>query len=113
MNYDFDVNEAVRYGLNESILIYIFKFWLNKNKANNNNFHDNHYWTFNSIKALSELFPFWSVDQIRNILKSLVNQGVLITGNYNKIAYDRTKWYAFKDESIMLTQKTYNQREAE
>ena len=102
MNYSFDINHAKQYGVDEAIIIYNFQFWLQKNKANSNNLHDGRHWTYNSVRAYSELFPFWTQAKIKRILKSLVDQGVLIKGCYNKVKYDRTNWYAFQDESMFL-----------
>ena len=98
MEYGFDIEIAEKYGVNEAIMIKNFLFWIAKNKANNKNQHDDRTWTFNSKRAYKELFPFWSDSQIKTILKKLFQKGMLITGNYNKIAYDKTLWYAFVDE---------------
>jgi hypothetical protein len=102
MNYSFDIDVAKKYGLDEAIMIYNFQFWIMKNRACGKHEHDGHTWTYNSVKAFSELFPFWNEDKIKRILSSLRDQKVLITGNYNQNAYDRTLWYAFEDESIFL-----------
>lgn len=98
MIYTFDATVAKEYGVNEAIMIANFQFWISKNKANGTNHFDGHYWTYNSNKALQELFPFWSAKTIRTTLEHLKSQGVLIIGNYNKQLYDRTLWYAFADE---------------
>jgi len=106
MTYNFDTEVAKKYGVNESIMLNNFIFWIKKNIANNSNNYDDNWWTFNSARALKDLFPFWSESQIRRILKSLIEQGVLIEGNYNKMPYDRTKWYAIsklKFEEFHLT----------
>ena len=102
MNYTFDINLAQKYGVNAAIVIANFQFWISKNKANNRHFYDGRYWTYNSVKAFEDIFPFWTGRQIRKILDDLVNLGILIKGNYNKITYDRTLWYAFKDEDLFL-----------
>lgn len=102
MNYNFDVEVAREYGVNEAIMITNFQFWIKKNKSNNENFFDNHYWTYNSHKAFIKLFPFWSEQTIKTILKHLKERGVLITGNYNENKYDQTLWYAFADEERWL-----------
>src|SRR5699024_10165687 len=39
-------------------------------------------------------FPFWSVSTIRRTVTSLEKQNLLITGNYNKLGIDNTKWYS-------------------
>ena len=102
MEYSFDINEATQYGLNEAIFLKNLKFWLLKNKANKKHFHDDHTWTYNSVQAYTELFPFWSVKTIRNTIESLLEQGIIIKGNYSANTHDRTNWYALKDESILL-----------
>lgn len=103
MNYSFDINIAKEYGVNEAIMIQNFLFWIIKNKANGKNQFDGHTWTFNSVNAYSQLFPFWSAKQVRTILLSLIEKEVLIKGNYNKKGYDRTTWYAFKSENKFLS----------
>lgn len=95
MVYQFDTDIAATFGVEEAIMIYNFAFWIRKNEANGRHFYDGRYWTYNSVEALTQLFPFWSARQIRRILKSLEDKGVIVTGNYNQSAYDRTTWYAF------------------
>ena len=102
MTYTFDVEEAKKFGVEEAILIQNFRFWILKNKANEKHFYDGRTWTYNTQKALAELFPFWTIKQIKRIIGSLIKQRVLIIGNYNKIQYDRTLWYAFENENEML-----------
>ena len=102
MEYSFNTEHAKLYGVNEAIMLKNFQFWIRKNKANKNANHDGRTWTYNSTIALTELFGFWSTGQIKRILKSLEEQNVLMVGNYNKAKYDRTKWYAFVDESAFI-----------
>lgn len=102
MIYTFDATVAKEYGVNEAIMIANFQFWISKNKANGKNFVDGHYWTYNSKRAFLELFPFWTEQNIKTILKHLKDQGVIITGNYNKNNYDHTLWYAFADDNTWL-----------
>ena len=102
MVYNFDVEVAEEYGVNEAIMIANFQFWINKNKANDKNYYDGHFWTYNSLPAFVELFPFWSIQNIKTILNRLKEKGIIIVGNYNTNKYDRTNWYAFADESKWL-----------
>jgi hypothetical protein len=44
-------------------------------------------------------FPYWSIKQVERLLKKLTDRKILIKGNYNKLKFDRTVWYAFGDES--------------
>lgn len=45
------------------------------------------------MEAFTEIFPFWTTKQIRRILSKLEKNGYIKTWVYNKIWYDRTKWY--------------------
>jgi hypothetical protein len=102
MNHSFDISYAKKYGVDEAIMISNFQYWLKKNWANEKHKHDGRTWTYNSIVAFEKLFPYWTAKQIRRVLDSLVSQGVLMRGEYNKSIYDRTSWYAFVEESTFL-----------
>jgi hypothetical protein len=102
MTHIFDIEHAKVYGIEEAIIIANLQFWITKNRANGKHEHDGRTWTYNTIKAMSELFPYMSANTIRRALEKLVEKGVLLTGNYNSSTYDRTLWYAFSDESTWL-----------
>lgn len=105
MNHSFDKDIAVAYGLPEAIILNHMQFWIEQNEANNTNFYDGSYWTYNTTKAYAEIFPYLSQRQIQCALKHLREEGILKTGNYNKSAYDRTLWYAFTEKGISIMQK--------
>jgi hypothetical protein len=69
--YSFDTDIACKYGVDEAIIIQNMAFWQVKNEANGHHLYDGRYWTYNSTKALTRLFPFWSEDQIYRIIKKL------------------------------------------
>ena len=58
MKHIFDVEIAREYGVNCAVIMENMFFWIEKNRANATNFYDGKYWTFNSKKALTELFPY-------------------------------------------------------
>lgn len=93
MMHSFDVALAEKLGIAEAVLLNHFHFWLCKNRANGDNLHDGKVWTFNSVKAFSELFPYLTKGRIGTALKHLEEAGLIETGNFNRVAYDRTKWY--------------------
>lgn len=103
MEHSFDIDIAKEYGILEAVLLKNLWFWVAKNKANDTNFHDGYYWTYNSTKAFTELFPYATERQIKYALKRLRDEDVIQVGNYNQVAYDRTLWYSFteKGQSIM------------
>lgn len=102
MQHSFDVEIAIQYGINQAIILNNLFFWIQKNKANGKHFYDGHYWTYNSKKAFSELLPYMSERQIDYALSKLVKDGLIIKGNYNKLSYDRTLWYALTNKAKEL-----------
>lgn len=105
MQHHFDIEIAKEYGINEAILLNNIQYWITCNKANNINYYDGTYWTYNSTKAFNEIFPYLTQRQIQNALKKLRDLGILKVGNYNKLAYDRTLWYAFTEKGECIMQK--------
>ena len=110
MEYSFNIEFAQEFGVNEAIMIKNFQFWIQKNSANKNSKHDGRTWTYNSAVAFKQLFPFWSTGQVNRTIKSLIDQEVLMVGNYNKAKYDRTKWFAFIDEQSFVVNDKSNSR---
>lgn len=94
MFHMFDIDIATRYGINAAVLFQNIAFWCNHSRANGTNYHDGLYWTYNSVKAFQELFPYLGKSQISSALQKLLDEGLIVKGNYNKVAYDRTAWYA-------------------
>lgn len=102
MNHSFNVNVANRYGIPEAILLECIRFWVLQNEANKFNYIEGKYWTFNTAKAFNELFPYLSTDKISRALKHLENEGLILTGNFNKKPMDRTKWYTVTEKAMAL-----------
>lgn len=100
MNHSFNVELAIKYGIEEAILIENFAFWIKKNAANNKNYINGEYWTYNSAKALEELFPYMNLKKIQRTLIKLEELKIFKSGNFNKKTYDRTKWYCIIDPEI-------------
>lgn len=103
----FDIKIAELYGINAAILLQNIWHWVRKNEANGKHFHDGAFWTYNSMKAFSELFPYLTQKQVRTALEKLIEAGILQTGNYNEMKYDRTLWYAVtqKGKNILLSEQ--------
>lgn len=98
----FDPQIAKEYGVNAAIIFQNLAYWIEHNRANETNFHDGRYWTYNSVRAFAELFPYLTDKQIRSALKKLEEGGMILVGNYNKSTYDRTRWYAFAEKGLSI-----------
>lgn len=88
-------------GLNEAIVVQQLHYWIKINEDKKQNFFENRYWTYNSIKSWHENeFSFWSYDTVKRTFKSLEEKGILISGNFNKIKWDKTKWYTINYDKL-------------
>ena len=111
--FSFKKEDALKYGVNAALLLHNFKYWLDKNVANGSNIKDGRYWTYNSLTAIHELFPFLGITQIRGALKKLEDSGLLIKGNYNKHNYDRTVWFSLNLPHYKTTEASVKTTDAD
>lgn len=93
----FDPEVAKVVGTDSAIIFENILYWIAKNQANESNFNDGRYWTFNSVKAFQKLFFWLSEKQISTCINKLISSNFLVVGNYNQTNYDRTRWYAIGD----------------
>lgn len=80
---------AAKIGLNEAIVLQQIHYWAVK-KLNE---HEGFYWVYNSYESWREQFPFFSKATIGRSFRNLEDLGLIITGNFNKLSFDKTKWY--------------------
>lgn len=76
------------------------RYNIDKEKPEQRNIHEGRCWSYNSIKDLQNYFDFWSVKNIRTIIKHCQQQGLILIGNFNKHKYDQTSWYTFTDKAL-------------
>ena len=86
-------------GLNEAIVLQQVHYWLQRSK----NIRDGYRWVYNSYPEWYKQMPIWkSETTMRTAFKNLEKQGLLITANYNKAKFDKTKWYRINYEKLSL-----------
>lgn len=107
MEHSFDIDIAKEYGIPCAILLKHLFYWTEKNRANEKHCIDGEYWTYCSVKAFNELFPYMSAKTIRNALIKLEDNEIIKSGCFNTQNYDRTKWYSItkKGKSLCLKGK--------
>jgi len=93
---------AVKIGLHEAIIVQQMHYWLKINEAAGRNLEDGRYWTFGTYEDWQKQFPFWCEKTIFNLIQKLEKQGIVISGNYNGISIDRTKWYTLDYNKISI-----------
>ena len=96
---------AVKCGLNEAIVLQQVHYWL----IRSTNIKDGYKWVYNSYpKWQSDNFPFWSIPTIKRAFTKLEKQGYLISSNYNKAGFDKTKWYRINYQKLVTSSSYQN-----
>lgn len=99
MNFDTEIAKIS--GTDAAIIYSNIEYWVEHNKLNNKHFYDDNYWTYNSIEAFKKFFDYLSASQIKTCLSKLEKHNLIEVGNYNKVGYDRTKWYSIPLKSTI------------
>ena len=80
---------AVKLGLNEALVLQQIHYWATMKL----NLKDGYYWVYNTYEDWANQFPFMSKSTIGRVLRNLEKNKVIVVGNYNKLSFDKTKWY--------------------
>lgn len=84
--------------LNEAIVLNQLNYWLEINKRAEKHFVDGKYWVYNSYSGWkTDNFPYWSEKTIQRVFTRLESKGVVISANYNRASFDKTKWYTINE----------------
>ncbi len=110
MEHSFDIDVAKEYGILEAVILKHIYYWVHKNELNDKNCFDGKYWTYNSVQAFKEIFPYAGESKIKTALNHLKENGLIETGNYNKVAYDRTTWYTITEKGLKVLKIAISQK---
>lgn len=94
MEHALNVKVATHFDTDTALFLQNIKYWTFKNLSNKKHIHNGLCWTYDSLDALCDAFPYWSRRQIERVINNCIKHGLLVKGNYNSTTYDRTCWYA-------------------
>lgn len=92
--YSIKSSDAKAYGLNEALMLSVFRELLAHNKAYRRLCTGKRVWVSGSLDALHELVPCLTRRQIRYAIDKLVDAGVLVKAKLSDDKLDRTNWYS-------------------
>lgn len=101
--HSYNVSVAADVGINAAVIFYNICYWVEENTANERNFINGEYWTYNTVNAFKMLFPEMSYEQVRNALRKLENSKYIKSAFLNEDTRDRTKWYTVVDKDKWIT----------
>lgn len=93
----FNVEVAVDYSVNQSIILSSLMWWFDKAQTHQENYKNGKYWVRMSAPAIKKLKPYFSVRQVRISLEKLVENNLLLEDAFNTQKNDHTKWYSPTD----------------
>lgn len=97
---------AVKVGLNCAIIVQQMHYWTEINRKADRNYYDGYHWTYNSVTEWNKQFPFWSEQTIQRTITKLEKAKIIVSANYNKKQYDRTKWYRVNYEMLTTIEES-------
>ena len=81
---------AMLNSLDEAVILQQIHYWIERRQ----NYREGRYWVYNSMENWMQQFPWIkSRTTLTRYFNNLEKKGLLITGNYNKAGFDKTKWY--------------------
>lgn len=84
-----DEKVVAKLGMTEAIIIQ----QVDEETTKSTNTHDGKKWVCKSLKDWHKKISWVALSTLKRAFSDLEEQELLITANFNKIKYDRTKWY--------------------
>jgi len=95
-HHTFSVKDAVEFGVNKSILLHNFRFWLGINQRNGECQREEATWTFLTAERIASAHAYMSASSVSRWLSELVKAGKIIRYQFGK-SNDRTYWYTMPE----------------
>lgn len=90
--------------LDKAVILQQIHYWLERST----NLKDGYKWVYNSMAEWNKQFPWIAIATLKRKFKSLEDEKLLITGNYNKAKFDKTKWYRINYDVLNeMVQRSY------
>ncbi len=93
---------AAKVGINHAILLQQMHYWLRGSKHE----HDGHTWVYNSYAEWQKQLPWLTVRGVRKVIGDLERDGYIVSGTFNRMAFDKTKWYRIDYAAVCGIEQT-------
>ncbi|MBE6066884.1 MAG: DnaD domain protein [Clostridium lundense] len=94
-------------GLSESIILCQMNYWIKRS----NHVIGGRKWIYNTYAKWQDQFCFFCKSTIIKHIKKLEGLGIIVSGNFNKLKIDRTKWYTIDYEGLDKIVQDYYRKE--
>ena len=102
---------AIELGIDLSLVLQQFQYWLRINEESGNNYFENRYWTSSTIEELQARdFPFWGKTKIKTLINELIKYGYLEKKQIHKNILNHTNYYTINYDKILELEKISKSR---
>lgn len=103
MHHSYDIALVAQLeSFEQAVLIHHFQHWIRINRMDESkkktHIHQGRCWMYQTKSEIQAHFSYMSDQKIRYAIDQLIEKGILLVGNFNKKKFDKTLWYAFRDE---------------
>ena len=87
-------------GTSEALVFGQIYYWCKLFSKDSEHYKDGRVWVYNSYEEWQAQIENLSLSTIKRSLKNLESCGLIVTGKYNKLNLDRTKWYSVELDTL-------------
>jgi len=103
--HHFNVSLAKDYDVSIAIFLTNLAFWTKQNLANKRNIKGGFCWSYNTLEAFADLFPYWTEKNISYITAKAEKEGLLVRARLAKKKSDRMWFYALTPKAFEYFQE--------
>ena len=97
-SHSFSVQLAKEIGLEKALILKHLYYWCYANSDNQDMIKNGYIWVYITRKKIEETYPYLTNGRIRGAIKKLEKENYIIIDCFNKLAIDKTNWYALTDK---------------
>lgn len=98
-------------GVDLSLVLQQFQYWIRINEESGKNYFENRYWTSSTIEELQERdFPFWGKTKIKTLINELIKYGYLEKKQFHNNILNHTNYYTINYDKILELEKISKSR---
>jgi len=109
MLHQFNAVIAKRYGIHAALMSDYIWNEINENKFHGRACHNGQTWMRSSQMMFTAVMPYLSKHAVRRSIKKLIQDSILVRGEFNVSRFDRTAWYGFTQFGCRLMIENENE----
>ena len=109
MLHKFNTGIAKRYGIHAALMADYIRSEIIENEFHGRACHNRQTWMRSSQMMFTAVMPYLSKHAVHRSIKKLIQDGILVRGEFNVSRFDRTAWYSFTQFGYSLMIENENE----